>query len=94
MTQTNIRRWFSKRQLGDRYSVSTRSIERWVEAGKFPPGTRFPNGHWYWTDREIEAYERSLVANKSLATQTEAERLVRGGGGVADIGGGEVAATP
>ena len=93
-TQLKVRRWYSKRQLGDRSSVSTRTIERWVQAGRFPAGTQFPNRHWYWSDGQIEAHERSLVANKSPATQTEAERLVRGAGGVGDIGGAEVASAP
>jgi hypothetical protein len=60
-TQPQIRRWYSKRQLSDRYSVSTRSIERWVEAKKFPPGTRMPSGRWYWSDLDIEEHERKLT---------------------------------
>jgi len=79
VTGKKIQRWYSKRQLGDRYSVSTRSIERWVEAGKFPAGTQWPNKRWYWSDREIEAHERSLVGGN------------RGGGGIGELGGGEPA---
>jgi predicted site-specific integrase-resolvase len=72
-TQTKIRRWFSKRQLSDRYGVSTRSIERWVEAGKFPAGTQWPNKRWYWSDREIEAYERSLIGARETPKSTGPE---------------------
>jgi len=61
MQTRKILRWYSKRQLADRYSVSTRSIERWTEAGKFPAGTRMPSGHWYWSDLDIEEHERKLT---------------------------------
>jgi predicted DNA-binding transcriptional regulator AlpA len=60
--EAKVQRWFSKRQLGDRYSVCTRSIDRWVAAGRFPAGTKMPTGRMYWSDREIEKYERQLVA--------------------------------
>jgi predicted DNA-binding transcriptional regulator AlpA len=60
-TQSKISRWFSKRELAQRYGVSTRSIERWSESGKFPRGRQLPNNRWFWTDREIEEHERSLV---------------------------------
>jgi predicted DNA-binding transcriptional regulator AlpA len=60
-TQAKIQKWFSKRQVADRYGVSMRSIERWAESGKFPRGTQLPNNRWYWADLEIEAHEKSLV---------------------------------
>ena len=60
-TQSKIQRWFSKRQVADRYGVSMRSIERWAESGKFPRGRQLPNSRWFWTDAEIEQYERDLV---------------------------------
>jgi hypothetical protein len=72
-TQTKIRRWYSKRQLADRYSVSTRSIERWAEAGKFPPGTQWPNKRWYWSDRDIEEYERRLIGGRQIPKSTGPE---------------------
>jgi hypothetical protein len=57
-TQSKIRRWFSKREVAERYGVSMRSIERWSESGKFPRGRLLPNKRW---DAEIEAHERNLV---------------------------------
>jgi predicted DNA-binding transcriptional regulator AlpA len=62
-TQSKIQRWFSKRQLAERYGVHPRSIERWSESGKFPRGRLLPNKRWAWTDAEIEAHERNLVGN-------------------------------
>jgi hypothetical protein len=61
-TQSKIERWYSKRQVADRYNVSTRSVERWSLSGKFPRGTQLPNRRWYWTDLQIEAHERDLVS--------------------------------
>ena len=44
----------------DTASIRARS-GGWAASGKFPAGTRFPNGRYFWTDDEIEAHERSLV---------------------------------
>jgi predicted DNA-binding transcriptional regulator AlpA len=42
--------------------VSTRSIDRWIEIGRFPrPDLRLPNGRPLWLNETIEAHERSLV---------------------------------
>jgi hypothetical protein len=64
-TQSKIQRWHSKRWVADRYGVHPRSIERWAKSGKFPAGTQLPNKRWYWTDAEIEAHERNLVAGEA-----------------------------
>jgi hypothetical protein len=61
MQTRKVQKWFSKREVASRYGVHPRSIERWVESGKFPAGTQLPNKRWYWTDLEIEAHERGLV---------------------------------
>jgi len=59
--QAKTQRWFSKREVAERYGVHPRSIERWQEAGKFPAGVQFPNTQWYWPIDAIEQYERGLV---------------------------------
>jgi predicted DNA-binding transcriptional regulator AlpA len=64
-TQSKIHRWLSKRAVAARYGVHPRSIERWVEANKFPAGTKLPNNRWFWSDREIEDYERGLVGGEA-----------------------------
>jgi predicted DNA-binding transcriptional regulator AlpA len=56
------KRYLSKPALAGRYSVSTRSIDRWVELGRFPqPDFRLPNGRPMWSDNVVEAHERGLV---------------------------------
>jgi predicted DNA-binding transcriptional regulator AlpA len=60
--QHDEKRYLSKPTLAGRYSVSTRSIDRWVELGRFPrPDMRLPNGRPMWSDDTIEAHERALV---------------------------------
>jgi hypothetical protein len=71
MPTRKIQRWYSKNQVAARYGVSSRSVERWAERGRFPPGVQMPNGHWYWTDVAIEDYERSLVGGRPLPESTE-----------------------
>jgi predicted DNA-binding transcriptional regulator AlpA len=61
ITGKKIQRFYSKRQLADRYNTCTRSIDRWVKAGRFPQPIRLPNGHHAWADTVIEAHERSFV---------------------------------
>jgi hypothetical protein len=73
ITGKRIRRWFSKRQLADRYSVATRTVDRWVAAGKFPAGIQWPNKRWYWSDIQVEDHERSLVGGRPLPESEPAQ---------------------
>jgi hypothetical protein len=60
------KRFFSKPTLAGRYSVSTRSIDRWVELGQFPKADlRLPNGRPMWSSDVIEAHERDLVGRSA-----------------------------
>jgi hypothetical protein len=55
--------FFTKVALGARYKVTTRSIDRWIEAGLFPkPDIHLPNGWPAWASATIEQHERTLVA--------------------------------
>jgi hypothetical protein len=52
-------KWFTKKRLAERYDTSTRSIDRWVSAGKFPPPDgRLPSGWPIWADTTIQKHER------------------------------------
>jgi hypothetical protein len=63
-----ILRWYRKKQLAERYSTTTRTVDRWVDAGKFPvPDGRLPNGAPLWADTTIENHERKSVANATAA---------------------------
>ena len=66
MAQTNVTRtrYFTKPSLAKRYGNTTRSIDRWRAAGKFPaPDLYLPNGQPAWAEETIEKYERASVAN-------------------------------
>jgi hypothetical protein len=61
-------RWFRKKQLAERYSTTTRTVDRWVEAKKFPaPDGRLPNGAPLWGVDTVESHERNSVANATAA---------------------------
>jgi hypothetical protein len=61
-------RWYRKKQLAERYSTTTRTVDRWVEAKKFPaPDGRLPNGAPLWADTTIENHERKSVTNATAA---------------------------
>jgi transposase len=46
-TQPKTQRWFSKRQVAERYGVCMRTVERWAESGRFPRGIRLSNKRFY-----------------------------------------------
>jgi hypothetical protein len=67
MTMPIIKRYFSKSALAKRYETTTRSIDRWIKSGRFPPpDLRLPSGHGRWLDTTIEAHERTLVTHRGL----------------------------
>ena len=64
MTPNPIRKYWTKPSLAERYGgKSTRTIDRWVKAKRFPlPDIRLPNGQPAWADSTIENHERASVA--------------------------------
>jgi hypothetical protein len=57
-------RWFRKKQLAERYSTTTRTVDRWVGSKKFPaPDGRLPNGAPLWADTTVENHERNAVTS-------------------------------
>jgi predicted DNA-binding transcriptional regulator AlpA len=65
MTSGPTRKFYTKTLLAQRYGgKSTRTIDRWVEAKKFPPpDIRLPNGQPAWADSTIEKHEKESVAS-------------------------------
>jgi predicted DNA-binding transcriptional regulator AlpA len=64
MSTSPISKFWTKPNLAMRYGgKSTRTIDRWVEAGRFPPpDIRLPNGQPAWSDATIEQHELASVA--------------------------------
>jgi predicted DNA-binding transcriptional regulator AlpA len=71
-TQPKTQRWFSKRQVAERYGVCMRTVERWAESGRFPRGIRLSNKRFYWLDDVLMNYERSLVGGGARAAIEQA----------------------
>jgi hypothetical protein len=63
--QTQSKTWLWTGDLSKRYRRSTRTIKRWITAGKLPPPTRMPNGRGAWTNTVIEEHERGLVGGEA-----------------------------
>jgi hypothetical protein len=62
-TSSPIGKYWTKPRLGLRYDKSTRTVDRWVKAKKFPkPDIILPNGQPAWADTTIERHERDSVA--------------------------------
>jgi predicted DNA-binding transcriptional regulator AlpA len=75
--RANIQRWFSKREIANRYGVTPRSIERWVERGRFPAPVKLPNGRDAWSDVTVAGHERKLESAGGAAQAQKFEQAVR-----------------
>jgi predicted site-specific integrase-resolvase len=63
MEQSKPTTFYSKPALAQRYSVSSRTIDRWRTDGLFPaPDLVLPNGAPRWSDETVEQHERKAVA--------------------------------
>jgi predicted site-specific integrase-resolvase len=49
--------------LCERYSVSDRTIDRWLDAGILPPPV-YINRRRYWLEEELERRERERMASR------------------------------
>jgi predicted DNA-binding transcriptional regulator AlpA len=67
MSKKKVKSWSKKRAVAAHYNCSTRTIDRWVQAGRFPKPIRLPNGHDYWTDGMIEEHDQRLLSNGKAA---------------------------
>jgi len=62
MTKDTNKQYHSKPALAHRYSVSSRTIDRWRSDGLFPaPDLVLPNGAPRWSDELIIKHERNAV---------------------------------
>lgn len=67
MATNPISKFWTKPALAQRYGgKSTRTIDRWVEAGRFPkPDIRLPNGQPAWADETIAQHELASVVARA-----------------------------
>jgi DNA-binding transcriptional MerR regulator len=52
-------RMLPTRSVCERYNISDRTVDRWLESGILPPPVRI-NGLRYWRQRELEQREREF----------------------------------
>jgi hypothetical protein len=60
MESRNVKKFATARMLCERYSVVTRTIDRWTAAGILPAPLVI-NGYRYWDEAEIEQRERERM---------------------------------
>lgn len=61
-------RRLTSRMLCERYSVVTRTIDRWTAAGILPPPLVI-NGYRYWDEGEVEQRERERMLSPTNRTR-------------------------
>jgi predicted DNA-binding transcriptional regulator AlpA len=66
-------RMLPTRLVCERYSITDRTVDRWLEAGVLPPPVRI-NGLRYWRQRELEQHERQLGLRKKQASQRSVDK--------------------
>ena len=60
--KSNSERYYSRAELAERYRVSDRTIDRWRDAGLYPPPDLIlPNGAPRWSDGVVITHERNSV---------------------------------
>ncbi|WP_394155893.1 recombinase family protein [Loktanella salsilacus] len=72
--------WLSTTRLARREKVTSQTIRRWVEAGRYERFERTAGGHlrvWIDVDPDIVLYARVSSAKQASSTETQ-ERLLRG----------------
>jgi|tagenome__1003787_1003787.scaffolds.fasta_scaffold19137604_2 hypothetical protein len=69
-------KFVSKRHTAERYGVTPRTIDRWVQAKVFPPSDRQVNTRHYWAEITLNEHDRAqTVAAGSKATKGELKAL-------------------
>lgn len=63
-------RLLKDRDVAERYSISRRSVVRWVREGKIPCPVIGPGGQWRWRQSEIAQH----IAGLAKAELAEAAR--------------------
>ena len=58
------KRYLRKKQLAERYSTHTRSIDRMVKDGRLPKPSIFMGSLPLWDEAEIEANEAAAVRGR------------------------------
>jgi predicted site-specific integrase-resolvase len=60
------RRWLRKAQVAERYSVSTRTADRWAKSGRLPPWQYLPGSMLPMQLEEVlDAHDRKATVERS-----------------------------
>jgi DNA-binding transcriptional MerR regulator len=61
----SLRKFIAKREVAERYGVTTRTVDRWVKDEILPPSGRQVNGRHYWDQAVLEQHDRNSTASKT-----------------------------
>jgi predicted DNA-binding transcriptional regulator AlpA len=66
-TINDTARLIAIKQVSQRYGVSYRTIDRWLDSGALPPPAMVQKTRRYWRLSDLEAFERSRVGKPDTA---------------------------
>jgi predicted DNA-binding transcriptional regulator AlpA len=61
MKKPKLQMYFSDKEVGNYYSVSSSTIRRWVREGKFPRGKKLSSGSTRWLRSDIEKFDEEVL---------------------------------
>jgi DNA-binding transcriptional MerR regulator len=69
MSAQPTKRFLPKRQVGARYGVTTRTVDRWKYQKVIPPPDLTINNRDYWSEDGLDRHDRKLVATRGTSAK-------------------------
>jgi DNA-binding transcriptional MerR regulator len=66
-TPQSTKRLLPTRQVGARYGVTPRTVDRWKRRKMLPPPDLTINNRHYWYEDGLDQHDRQLVAERASA---------------------------
>jgi len=63
----SAKRFLPKRKVGERYGVTTRTVDRWKAQAVIPPPDTTINNRDYWDEAALDRHDRQRVAERGGA---------------------------
>jgi DNA-binding transcriptional MerR regulator len=64
-TPAPARKYIAKRRVAERYDVTIRTVDRWVEKKVIPPPDLDINNRGYWYEDGLDRHDRQCVAERA-----------------------------
>ena len=63
------RKFIGKRDVGRRYGVTPRTVDRWLKRKLIPPPDLTINNRHYWSQDGLDRHDRQLVAERAATVK-------------------------